>query len=161
MFRLTFLALAALFLVVEASPHRNATGTIQVKYYSILNEDRSFVGAILACEKAGMQIASVNSEEEQLLLQSAIDSASVKSPFGYWIGAAAVDDSDTDVFYWINSGLKMLTYKNWGTSQPNFINYSHDGICVRVGNYFKVDEPYQWENFDCTAELFYICEAQS
>ncbi|KAL1509835.1 hypothetical protein ABEB36_004512 [Hypothenemus hampei] len=120
---------------------------------------RSFVGAILACKQAGMQIATINSLNQQNLVESTIKEADDYSTNGYWIGAAAeVMYAEMEDFYWVNTGLK-LTFMNWGSTQPIFNPFNlHTGICVRVGNYYKVNEPYLWENFDCNAEQLYICE---
>lgn len=54
-----------------------------------------------------------------------------------------------------------MVYTNWGTSQPR---YSGDydtsvGYCVRMGNFYKVNEPYTWENVNCDNQLYVICQA--
>ncbi|KAL1509846.1 hypothetical protein ABEB36_004523 [Hypothenemus hampei] len=157
MFRLTFLALAALFVVAASTSHGNTTGTIQAKKYYVVNEDRSFVGAMLGCRQAGLRLASITNATEQLLLQVAIDNNNLINLSGYWIGGA-LEAYETYTYYWIETGAEFI-YKNWGYSQPQ-----HDrrllrsGLCVRAGNSYLVEEPYQWESINCNSKLYYICE---
>ncbi|KAL1509839.1 hypothetical protein ABEB36_004516 [Hypothenemus hampei] len=163
MFPLTFLALATLFLIIESTPYGNTTGAIQVKKYHVVTDYsnllRNFVGATIACAKVGMKMASINSTDEQSLLQSAIEDVDIQNSKGYWIGAVTDHTMKEREFYWIYNELEMLTYTNWGSFQPQFYIYDlHNAICVRVGNYDKVNEPYKWQMVDCNNELYYICE---
>lgn len=76
---------------------------------------------------------------------------------GYWIGAVAAERFNADKWYWIDSGLRM-SYTNWGNGEP-MENYAYEyGYCVRLGSFYKENDPYKWATVNCNLNLYYVCE---
>ncbi|XP_066146763.1 lectin subunit alpha-like [Euwallacea fornicatus] len=130
------------------------------KAYYVYPNQETFVGAWIGCKAAGMKLASVESEVENIAIQDAISKSRYSSNAGYWIGAATGTLNDNG-WYWLSADLKM-TFSYWGTGQPRYDDgIDENGYCIRVGNFYKVNEIYKWENIDCTSKLYYICEVEA
>ncbi|KAL1509849.1 hypothetical protein ABEB36_004525, partial [Hypothenemus hampei] len=69
---LTFLALVTLFLAAESTSYVHASCAIQLKKYYVIANYRNFVGAMIGCAKDVIQMARVNSADQQSLLENAI-----------------------------------------------------------------------------------------
>ncbi|XP_060524779.1 macrophage mannose receptor 1-like [Cylas formicarius] len=111
-----------------------------------------FHEALLECKQAGMNLVSLENEEKQFDLIKVLPNYIPTG--GFWVGGARTDDR---VWYWVGKNFTKVTFTNWGTGQPtNFVGDFFE--CMRLGNYNKYDEKYMWENIDCFAFLFFICE---
>merc|ERR1740124_463044 len=103
-----------------------------------MNEALSWSGANAACLAKGLQLASVYSEAENALLNTAAAGNTV------WIGGTDADSEDT--WRWSSTGTP-LSYDNWNSGEPN--NYAGNEDCLQIYGNGK------WYDNSCTTKYMY------
>ena len=84
--------------------------------YTLVSDTLSWHDANAACQAAGLQLASVQSAEQNALLLTVAGDNEV------WIGGT--DAASEGAWVWSPSDTP-LSYTNWGSGEPN--NYYYDG----------------------------------
>jgi len=107
-----------------------------------MNEKLSWSDANAACLAAGMELASVHSDEENALLATAAAGNTV------WIGGT--DAALEGTWVWSPSGTP-LSYTNWWSGEPNNVGGNED--CLSV--FYDVGG---WYDNRCSHELKYVCQ---
>ena len=100
--------------------------------------------AEFVCDSRGYNLATINSEEENLFVYS---TAIVLNAGRWWVG---LNDRDQEGVYEWSSG-ESANYLNWGIGEPE---NEADDDCVEL-NAFG-DET--WNEVSCSENLRYICE---
>ena len=100
--------------------------------------------AEFVCDSRGYNLATINSEEENLFVYS---TAIVLNAGQWWVG---LNDRDQEGVYTWSSG-ESVNYLNWGIGEPE---NAEDDDCVEL-NAFGNET---WNEVSCTENLRYICE---
>ena len=126
-------------------------------YYKYFDYALPWSEALIYCESMGGHLATIGSEKEQYVAESAIRMGSKNC---YWIGAKR----DGNLFVWIDTNKPVL-YSKWRPGEPN--NYYNAEDCVAMqgkhfGNQFgmwndlrnEADTSGNW----ALARMGFICE---
>ena len=119
--------------------------------YTLMNEKLSWSDANAACLAAGLQLATVQSAEQNALLLTVVGDNEV------WIGGT--DAASEGAWVWSPSNAS-LSYTNWGFGQPNDYNNGEDCLMFnwRRG---RSRPPYtagQWTDMPCASHAKYVCQ---
>uniref|UniRef100_A0A452GX74 Macrophage mannose receptor 1 n=1 Tax=Gopherus agassizii TaxID=38772 RepID=A0A452GX74_9SAUR len=113
------------------------------------NQNKSWLEARDFCREIGGDLAAINSEEEQQVIQhSIVDKELSFRPF--WIGLFCLDPDEG--FFWSDSS--PMRYKNWYNAEPN----NEHGIeyCGTVNEEFSMN----WINTHCEHFNDCICQIE-
>ncbi|WP_423055595.1 lectin-like protein [Acetobacterium carbinolicum] len=128
-----------------ATVNENGTG------YLLYDEVLSYQNAKSKCGKMGGHLLTINSSDEQKLIQELIKKG-VRE--GYFIGTT--DEIKEGQFSWITG--EPFTYTNWGRGEPNnWTGLTQDG--EDFGMISKNDG--KWNDVHATHTIGYICEKNS
>ncbi|KAF7274814.1 hypothetical protein GWI33_012516 [Rhynchophorus ferrugineus] len=126
--------------------------------YIVVKEPVSWFQALINCKNAGMELASVNSEEESKALDKYLtDNGYI---YGYWLAGTNLGDGS---YYWATTGRKVI-YTNWLSGQPdNAImeyNNKEGEHCIQLGMPTYSLKPNGWNDLGCECKLSYICQKE-
>ncbi|XP_060535729.1 perlucin-like protein isoform X2 [Cylas formicarius] len=111
--------------------------------------------AWLDCEIHGLRLAAIQNSKQQSDLFNALAKQGLHTR-GYWIdGILSREDLE---YYWLRNATEMK-YTLWGTGQPQAGQSKR--FCIKLGNFYKYNEPYKYQLEDCTFWLSYICEEKN
>ncbi|XP_075158958.1 uncharacterized protein LOC142232130 [Haematobia irritans] len=171
----------AIYLSYQARPLKNivsncAFGWIAMQQFCIATIElaMSWHDGEKHCSKLGGHLASIRNEQhQQTINELLIKSPGYKDENAYWVGGS--DKSYEGDFRW-SDGL-LFQYTNWfpGWSQHGHYNKqpNDDGLssqdCIELRRYFRtppgiqsnrspVTNRYMWNDRDCSANNYLICE---
>ena len=119
--------------------------------YTLVSDSLSWSDADAACQAAGLQLATVQSAEQNALLLTVVGDNEV------WIGGT--DAASEGAWVWSPSNAS-LSYTNWGFGEPNDYNNGEDCLMFnwRRG---RSRPPYtagQWTDMPCANHAKYVCQ---
>ena len=118
-----------------------------------MSDTRSWGDADAACQAAGLQLASVQSAEQNALLLTVAGDTEV------WIGGT--DAASEGTWVWSPSNAP-LSYANWGKDEPNNNNYGDNGeedcLVMEVNSRGQLGGPGKWNDLRCTILRKYVCQ---
>ncbi|XP_030748236.1 perlucin-like [Sitophilus oryzae] len=128
---------------------------VDKKYYVSPDKGNQF-RAYIYCISAGLELATVESEEETDMLNEVLEKDDLKEGWneGYWLSGSSLADPETLEYYWVSTGQKVI-YTNWAKNQPD--NAGKKEFCIGVG---LVDKKIAWNDYDPETELRYICQTR-
>ncbi|XP_060524813.1 perlucin-like protein [Cylas formicarius] len=139
-----FLSLSTPSIFLKLSP-------LSDKYFFSYSE-KTYQHAWLDCETNGLRLAAIQNNQQQSDLFNALAKQGLYTT-GYWIdGVLSRQDMK---YYWLRNATEVK-YTLWGTGQPQ--TRQSKQLCVKLGNFYKYNEPYKFQLEDCTFWLSYICE---
>ncbi|XP_039450199.1 pulmonary surfactant-associated protein D-like [Culex pipiens pallens] len=150
--------LAVLILAAVAIASTQAALTIpevlksSARYFVINDRTGTFWQAFRYCNSLGLQLASVNSANDNKALTAAIAAAPPPKTKGAW-WIAGTDLGKEGDFVWITTQSRMgfrTGYTNWAAGEPN--NEFGNEHCVEVYSYGE------WNDKNCDVLRNYICE---
>ena len=107
--------------------------------YKVYDSGISWVEAEEFCEKQGGHLVTITSAEEQVFVQSLLETGASKNQ--YWIGGKFVDD----VFTWVTG--EDTDYTNWNTNEPSRLGYEGEvENYVQMYNNAQANEKYKWND---------------
>nr|ABF18475.1 putative salivary C type lectin [Aedes aegypti] len=127
------------------------------KYHVVPHSDTWF-GAYAYCKTIGMNLATINSAEEQKQIVKTIKDSSVYSPkhdanLMVWIDATRV--SKQSKVQWFREA-KPLVYSNWGGPEPD------DTMdCVHMWNNPSFGLAFVWKIGTCSYKMPFVCETST
>ncbi|CAB3375167.1 Hypothetical predicted protein [Cloeon dipterum] len=106
------------------------------------------------CRYHGMQLASIDTEEENKFLQETIASQG----FGlehFW--TSGTDQGEEGHFFWMSTG-RPLTFTNWNAGEPNNFRYENgeEEHCLELWN--RDGKGLKWNDTPCSFETYFVCE---
>ncbi|CAG9767242.1 unnamed protein product [Ceutorhynchus assimilis] len=129
---------------------------IECQKYVVSLEPVNWYQALINCKNAGMELASIHSEQEQNDLDKFLRTNGYDK--GYWLAGTKEGNGQ---FYWATTGTKMI-YTKWLDGQPddakfdtNFYEGEH---CVCWGFPSYRPEPIGWNDMTCFNNISYICQ---
>ena len=119
--------------------------------YTLVSDTLPWHDANAACQAAGLQLASVQSaEQNELLLTVAGDNNEV------WIGGT--DAASEGAWVWSPSNTP-LSYTNWGSGgEPNNIYYDGRAEDCLVFSWLETGGPGKWNDLPCALHRKYVCQ---
>ena len=100
--------------------------------------------AAAICKVTGAHLVAIESQQEQLELESFTDSEAA-----YWLDGRAADQ--TKNFVWLHSHVELKkSYTKWYTGRP-ILTYHLDYLCLALHDFGWYDNP-------CTDKRNVICE---
>ena len=116
-----------------------------------MDDALSWDAAEQACLDAGLQLASVQSAEENALLS--LITAAAGNAQSVWIGGT--DKDDEGKWKWSPSGTE-LSYTNWHPGEPNNVNGNEH--CLAAIGLPGTWHNGKWNDGLCSAKLKYVCQ---
>lgn len=135
------------------------TLTVGSKKLVYFAQEKSFDEALVACEKIGMRLATIESQEENKAIFQFLHNRvwGVNGPsydYTYWyMWCSAKQEKDAGYFTWKSTG-KNVTYTSWGEGEPNG---GKGESCVEL-RYITGDTLF-WNDSLCFIKKRYICES--
>ena len=121
--------------------------------YTLVNDTLPWHDANATCQAAGLQLASVQSAEQNALLLTAAGDNEV------WIGGT--DAASEGVWLWSPSNTP-LSYANWASGEPNNIYYDgsnyYDEDCLVFSWLGQAGGPGKWNDLPCALHRKYVCQ---
>ncbi|CAG9859690.1 unnamed protein product [Phyllotreta striolata] len=108
----------------------------------------SYLDASRFCEYIGMELVSIESNEENMYLHKYLRDTVAGTSF--WSGGSRLIDGMN--WYWLPSGRKV-TYTKWLPNEPG----SKTEHCIQLQ--FQRDQGLFWNDLPCTNAQNFICEA--
>lgn len=97
-------------------------------YYKRYNYGLSWISAKEYCERLGGYLATVTSSDEELFIESLIDTGEKKS---YWLGGFLSDDG----WKWVTDE-PFDSYTNWNEGEPNnYLNRGENSLLIENGKW--------------------------
>ncbi|XP_072396194.1 C-type lectin mosGCTL-7-like [Diabrotica undecimpunctata] len=115
-------------------------------YYMGVQFRARWQNAFQFCESLHMKLLTIHSDEENERIHKYIRDASKGSE--YWIGGTRLVDGFSWV--WMPYG-SQIDYTKWSNGQPSDINEK----CLQL---WITDNKLTWNDRDCNAEFYFICE---
>ncbi|KAI8119979.1 hypothetical protein FF38_00757 [Lucilia cuprina] len=138
-------------LVLAIKADDDLTTDIGSKRYLIkIGKKLNWFQANHACTRAGMTLASIESETEQKNLRDYLYAQGHLTD-GFWLSGNNLNDKD--VFTWLSSGNK-LSYTSWKSGQPDSTALGNPEYCT------VTDSDFKWTTGHCTNPTitnYYIC----
>lgn len=159
MYFFELIILASLWLVT--STHSNIAALFGMeppvsasnKTYKIISYDKkTWQGALEACHVLGLELASINTEEEEENMINLIYSTGLIAGFKWW--TSGNDLNQEGQFYWASNG-RPITYANWLKGQPN--NGQKNQNCLLFCN--DANNDFTWDDWQCNVQYNFICES--
>lgn len=119
-------------------------------YYFAILEKANFFEAIQFCKKHGMELASLETEEENEIILDYMKTKLDKMD-RFWISGN--DLAKEKHFTWLSTG-EPFTFTYWGISQPD--DDVGDEDCVEIRNFGKL----VWNDESCLLSQNFICESR-
>ncbi|WP_278924624.1 C-type lectin domain-containing protein, partial [Pseudophaeobacter profundi] len=110
-------------------------------------DQKTWSSAKTACKEKGMELASVENEEEEMELEAILKSCGYNLGF-VWIGASDIESEGE--FIWSSSG-RPLSYTNWDPHNTG----GTDQNCLAAG---WASDYYKWADRPCAELHTYVCE---
>ena len=104
----------------------------------------NWLEALVACTNEGGSLASIESAEEQQIVED-------NAADGAWIGLNDILNEGTAT--WVNGA--SVGFTNWRNNQPN--NGGMGQHCVWVRSQSQAD-PGTWDDVVCNRDLPYVCQ---
>ncbi|CAH1168559.1 unnamed protein product [Phyllotreta striolata] len=121
-----------------------------IKTFFIASHTENGTYGIEACKNSGLELASIDSKEENDILVQEI-SGLFGSTLTYWTAGKFTDQGK---WVWITTG-KEMTFSDWSENQPNFDDYP-DELCV--GMQFEHNKKGHWLTTSCKWHRGIICQ---
>ncbi|XP_037030006.1 C-type lectin 37Db-like [Bradysia coprophila] len=119
------------------------------QFFLVTTEKVNWFKAAHICKFNGMELASIDSTEENNIISMLINTSGCGDEAqNLW--TSGNDLGASREWYWLANG-KPIEFTNWGTDEPNNINER----CLELR--WK-DTAWSWNDRTCTTELFFICE---
>ncbi|KAL1497850.1 hypothetical protein ABEB36_008737 [Hypothenemus hampei] len=126
--------------------------------YFVSMDKQTFIQALINCKSAGMNLASIRSQEEQKNLEIFLKRNGYNDKDGYWLSGMNLGNG---TYFWASSG-DPLTYKKWLPNQPENtrpeISTSRRENCIQLVFNNKSSQEFGWNNLFCKRKLLYICQ---
>ncbi|XP_052567266.1 perlucin-like [Culex pipiens pallens] len=108
------------------------------------------------CNYLGLRLAVIDSREKEAGLYAAVKASDVYSSGSTLVWVGASDLADEGNFHWHGTG-RRVAYSNWARRQPDNAGAEH---CVEVGlhEYPSLSMQWQWNDRDCKANRYFVCE---
>ncbi|XP_030760679.1 C-type lectin 37Da-like [Sitophilus oryzae] len=130
---------------------------VSCQKYVVVNEPVNWFQALINCKGVGLELASVNSEEETKALQKFLTDNGYKD--GYWLAGTRLGNGD---YYWATTGTKII-YTDWLRGQPDNAKTEYNKYegeyCIQLGMPTYSPEPNGWNDLGCNNPMPYICQA--
>jgi len=106
------------------------------------------------CRFHGMHLASVESKEENSLLEKYINDFGFGQDH-FW--TSGTDQAEEGNFFWFGNG-KPITFTNWNAGEPNNFKYENgeEEHCMELWN--RDGKGLKWNDTPCSFETYFICE---
>ncbi|XP_065350963.1 CD209 antigen-like protein 2 [Cloeon dipterum] len=125
--------------------------TLSGCYFISLKKENWFT-AVRACRSLGMQLATIETAEENYHLVKALGKVTIIDNF--WLSATRLGAED-GAFYWSTTGQR-LEFASWNKKEPN--NAKGNESCVQFSD---LKGNIGWNDEDCFVHSNYICELVS
>ncbi|EDL95491.1 similar to layilin (predicted) [Rattus norvegicus] len=157
-------ALQAMLLAVLLAKPRDSKGhLLSVIYFHDTSQRRNFEEAKEACMKDGGQLASIETADEQRLIENFIESLQA-SDGDFWIGLKRLEEKQhnstacQDLYAWTDGSLSQ--FRNWYMDEPS----CESEVCVVM--YHQPSAPpgiggpymFQWNDDRCNTKKNFICK---
>lgn len=135
------------------------TLTVGRKKMVYFAQEKSFDEAFEACQKIGMRLVTIQSEEEnqalfQFLHNRVWGVGGKPYDYTYWYMWSSGKHGDGENFMWKSTG-QNVTYTAWGEGEPNG---GSSESCIEL-RYISWDKLF-WNDSLCWIKKRYICEAE-
>ncbi|XP_059960560.1 layilin isoform X2 [Mesoplodon densirostris] len=172
-------ALQAVLLAVLLAGLRGATGRLlsgqpvcrggtqkpcyEVIYFHDASQRLNFEEARAACRRDGGQLVSIESEDEQRLIEKFIENL-LASDGDFWIGLRRREEKQSngtacqDLYAWIDGST--ATFRNWYVDEPScgsevcVVMYHQPSAPAGIGGPYM----FQWNDDRCTMKNNFICK---
>ncbi|XP_030692494.1 layilin isoform X3 [Globicephala melas] len=172
-------ALQAVLLAVLLAGLRGATGRLlsgqpvcrggtqkpcyEVIYFHDASRRLNFEEARAACRRDGGQLVSIESEDEQRLIEKFIENL-LASDGDFWIGLRRREEKQSngtacqDLYAWIDGST--ATFRNWYVDEPScgsevcVVMYHQPSAPAGIGGPYM----FQWNDDRCTMKNNFICK---
>jgi len=106
------------------------------------------------CRYHGLQLASIETKEENTILERYISEIGLGNEH-FW--TSGTDQAEEGVFYWFGTG-KPVGYTNWNAGEPNNFRYENgeEEHCLELWN--RDAKGLKWNDTPCSFETYFICE---
>ncbi|XP_060522325.1 C-type lectin 37Db-like [Cylas formicarius] len=144
-------SLLVVILVFDSTECQSLTAE-NIKY--VVSQDKqNWIQALINCKSSGMELATVNSEEEHLAMEKFLKDSG--HDLGYWLGGTKLGDG---TYYWAPTGAKVV-FTKWFVGQPD-----NGGLdlppedCIQWGMPSYSPKPTGWNDLNCNRSIQYICQ---
>ncbi|XP_060522053.1 C-type lectin 37Da-like [Cylas formicarius] len=132
--------------------------SLNIKYH-VSTDATNWFQAFINCKSAGMELASITTQEEQHNLEHFMKEHGYNE--GYWLSGTNLGDGN---FYWASTGTKVV-YAKWLQNQPDDAKLAENDYkgenCIQWGIYRSSPNPIGWNDLMCKYQLKYICQDYS
>jgi len=124
------------------------------QYYIGLFFKANWYKAEQFCRYHNMHLASINSEEEQRMLEEHITGFGMGNEH-FW--SSGTDQGEEGRFVWMSTG-QPLTFENWNSGEPNNFQYENGETenCLELWN--RDGKGLRWNDTPCSFESYFVCE---
>lgn len=123
--------------------------------YLIGTQNVTWYEAYVLCKQDGMELASINSLEEETALENYAKTVDVKTGFygGLWT-AGTRNGACASEFVWFSTG-KPLIYQKFSPGEPD----NSGGVEACIEFFINVENnDYEWNDINCDDKLGFICQ---
>ncbi|XP_017768250.1 PREDICTED: lectin subunit alpha-like [Nicrophorus vespilloides] len=121
-------------------------------YYFETFYKASWFKAFMACSKNGMELWSIDSDEEFDKVHKYVkEKMEYKKDLMIWTAGAMKDKGQ---FYWMNTGNPVRSSRWWPTSPSN---YDGRQFCLHI---WLTEGKFLLNDFRCDMESYFICESR-
>ncbi|CAG9860858.1 unnamed protein product [Phyllotreta striolata] len=155
----SFLTIFCLFVCLSWTEANEVSQDFQVvkganKTYFIHPQKTLFMEGLFICEESGLDLLSIDSEEENKEVTSEVASTGYKT---FWTAGVNLNEKGND-WVWLThkeqSPSAPITYFNWKQGQPTPV--TPDSSCIL---FTKDDLEGTWSNVNCREEHIPICQS--
>ncbi|XP_060074905.1 perlucin-like [Ylistrum balloti] len=152
---LTYSVLLVLLYTVKVSGEACPNGWTRhdASCYFFVDIHETWQDASAHCEALDSQLASIQSEREDVFLRNTLHQLHVHDSTArvmYWLDGT--DIATETEWTWAYSEEPITKYTHWCPHQPDNANANED--CLRLGKFCD----FGWDDGDCETKEFFICE---
>ncbi|XP_035787112.1 C-type lectin 37Db-like isoform X1 [Anopheles albimanus] len=124
------------------------------RYYLSIFFKANWFKALQYCRFHGMQLASIQSQEENDRLEKYVKDYGLATEH-FW--TSGTDLAEEGNFFWISNG-RPLSFTNWNAGEPNNFRYENgeEEHCLELWN--RDGKGLKWNDTPCSFETYFICE---
>ncbi|XP_058457353.1 uncharacterized protein LOC131434549 [Malaya genurostris] len=124
------------------------------RYYLSIFFKANWFKALQYCRYHGMQLASIQSQEENDRLEKYVKDYGLATEH-FW--TSGTDLAEEGSFFWISNG-RPLSFTNWNAGEPNNFRYENgeEEHCLELWN--RDGKGLKWNDTPCSFETYFICE---
>ncbi|XP_053684727.1 C-type lectin 37Db-like isoform X2 [Sabethes cyaneus] len=124
------------------------------RYYLSIFFKANWFKALQYCRYHGMQLASIQSQEENDRLEKYVKDYGLAAEH-FW--TSGTDLAEEGSFFWISNG-RPLSFTNWNAGEPNNFRYENgeEEHCLELWN--RDGKGLKWNDTPCSFETYFICE---